>query len=306
MLKPFIKRLLGQFSHAATLLRWPALCAVLLLLEACSTGGGGPAIRKPVRTAADAPQVPIAISAAVQSDFKKALGLMKKQQYPEAIVALEDILSRNKQLPGALVNLAIAHMHIADAIELDSDENKTAFSERYAKAEQALKGAISVNARSAVAHHQLGLLYRKTGRFPEARESYETAIDLQPDYALARLNLGILCDIYMQALECAIEHFEKYRRLVPENNDKVKLWLSDLYPRAGIPQPADEPEPAPEDVLSEDITESAEVSATMEGQLEADTGTDTGTNSGASSNEPVAAATKPSTETLPAASGSAP
>src|SRR5690606_36257218 len=133
------------------------------------------------------------------------------------------ILAENDQLPGAQINLAIAYMNVE--LEGQGDKQREA---NLKKAEQALTRAVEVNADDAVAHHQLGLLYRKTGRFAEARKAYERAISIESTYAIAHLNLGILCDIYLQQLECAIDHFEKYRALTPEEGDKVNLWLSDL------------------------------------------------------------------------------
>ena len=42
----------------------------------------------------------------------------------------------------------------------------------------------------------LGVAYRQQGRFTQAREAYEQALQIDPDYAAATLNLGILNDLY--------------------------------------------------------------------------------------------------------------
>lgn len=203
-----------------------ALSAALLGMLAGCAGGGSELKTSPDRTS----RTPVPISAALQSDFNKALGLMKKGAYREAIPMLEAILAENDRLPGAQINLAIACMNVEP--EGLGDGGREA---NLKKAEQALSRAVDVNPNDAVAHHQLGLLYRKTGRFDQARKAYERAISIEPTYASAHLNLGILCDIYLQQLECAIDHFEKYRALAPEENGKVELWLSDLRQRAGLP-----------------------------------------------------------------------
>lgn len=202
------------------------LAALLSLLGGCAGGGAG-VKTSPTRAA----RTPVPISAALQSDFDKALSLMKKGAYREAIPVLEAILAENDQLPGAQINLAIACMNV----EPEGRDGERQREANLKKAEQALTRAVEVNPDDAVAHHQLGLLYRKTGRFAEARKAYEQAISIESTYALAHLNLGILCDIYLQQLECAIDHFEKYRALAPEEGDKVNLWLSDLRQRAGLP-----------------------------------------------------------------------
>lgn len=195
------------------------------LLVGCA-GGGGTVKSSPTRAA----RTPVPISASLQSDFNKALSLMKKGAYEEAIPLLEAILAENDQLPGAQINLAIAYMNIEPG-----DQDGKQREANLKKAEQALSRAVEVNPDDAIAHHQLGLLYRKTGRFADARKAYERAISIESTYAMAHLNLGILCDIYLQQPECAIDHFEKYRALVPEAGEKVGLWLSDIRQRAGLP-----------------------------------------------------------------------
>ena len=119
-------------------------------------------------------------------------------------------------------------------MKLAGDDDKT----NYEKAEKVLTRAIEVNPRNEVAQFQLGLLYRKTGRFELSRKAYEQAIKLNRNYAMAHYNLGILCDIYMQQPKCAIEHYENYQTLVPEDSEQVGKWLTDLRRRAGIPEPA--------------------------------------------------------------------
>lgn len=201
------------------------LLATVFLLSACGGTGG---MKRPDGRSA---RTPVPVSASIQGDFNKALALMKKGAYREAIPELEAILAKNDKLPGAQINLAIACMNV----ETDSKEARDA---NMKKAGQALQSAVEINPNDSVAHHQLGLYYRKTGRFEEARKAYERAILLQPDYQMAHLNLGILCDIYLQQPECAIRHFEKYLSLAPDEGEKVSLWLADVRQRAGIPAPA--------------------------------------------------------------------
>lgn len=201
---------------------------ILLCLAALLAGCTGGPVRR-----GEGERAPVPISASQRNDFDKALALMKKEQYEKAIPLLEAILAENDRLPGTHINLAIAYMN------LDGEDEDS----RYRKAEDALLQAVEIDPREAVAQHQLGLLYRKTGRLEQALQAYEKALKIDPEYAMAHYNLAVLCDIYLQQLECAIEHFEAYRRLLPEGeseqSEKVGLWLADLRRRAGVPEPAE-------------------------------------------------------------------
>ncbi|MBN1379180.1 MAG: tetratricopeptide repeat protein [Gammaproteobacteria bacterium] len=194
----------------------------LLMIGSCADTG-------PARTTSGAvrDRSPVPISAAQRNDFNQALGFMKKEQYEKALPLLEGIYKENDSMPGTNINLAIAYMKLADE---DDKESLT-------KAENALTKAIEINPRNEVAQFQLGLLYRKTGRFELSRKAYEQALKVNRNYAMAHYNLGILCDIYLQQPKCAIEHFENYQKLVPQDAKQVGMWLSDIRRRAGIPEP---------------------------------------------------------------------
>lgn len=61
---------------------------------------------------------------------------------------------------------------------------------------------------------------------------YEKVIKVYPQFLPARKNLGILCDLFMADLECAISHYETFLKFQP-NDKEVKIWLVDLKRRAG-------------------------------------------------------------------------
>jgi Flp pilus assembly protein TadD len=187
-----------------------------LLLKGCA-GCAGPS---------GLARAPASVSAGMQGDFRRALELMQAGKYAAAVPVLEGVVARNNQLPGAHINLAIASM------------NAEGGKEYYEKAEKSLLRAIQINPRQPVAYNQLGLLYRRTGRFDESRKAYRQAISLDSRYAMPYLNMGILCDIYLQDFTCAIEHFEKYTLLAPADAEKTAGWLADLRRRAGIPEPS--------------------------------------------------------------------
>jgi tetratricopeptide (TPR) repeat protein len=152
----------------------------------------------------------------VKSDFEKALQLIEEEQYEDGIELLEEVTEAAPNATAAHLNLGIAHGLVGD----------------WEPAEESIKTALKLSPRHPVALNELGIVYRKTGRFDEARESYEGALAVFPEFHFARRNLAILCDVYMADMACAIEHYELYAEVVPED-EAVAMWIKDLRNRMG-------------------------------------------------------------------------
>jgi tetratricopeptide (TPR) repeat protein len=89
-----------------------------------------------------------------------------------------------------------------------------------------------LNAAHPVAYNELGLIYRRQGRFALAREGYEKALAAFPSLHVARKNLGILCDLYLRDPTCALANYEAYSALVPEDA-QAPIWIADIRSRVG-------------------------------------------------------------------------
>jgi len=150
----------------------------------------------------------------VEDDFDLALVQLKNEKYDEAIVLLEKVIAKEKRLPAPFVNLGMAYNKKGD----------------FKKAEQNLLWALKIKLTHPVANNQLGLLYRKKGRFNDARKAYTNALTEYPDNLSILKNLGILCEIYMRDLPCALKQYEHYLSLRP-NDKTMKIWLADLNQR---------------------------------------------------------------------------
>jgi len=150
----------------------------------------------------------------INQEFQQAVTLLKDEKYPEAIRLLRGVTGKTSKFSGPYIDLGIAYARTG---ELE-------------KAESSLKKALELNPSHPVAANELGLVYRKTGRYKEAREIYEKLLQQYPDFLPAHKNLGVLCDIYIQDLQCALDQYEAYLEGMPDDK-KVKIWVADVKSR---------------------------------------------------------------------------
>jgi Tfp pilus assembly protein PilF len=151
---------------------------------------------------------------AARNDFTRAVAMLDSGHYEQAVDLLEKVIAQSPGVTAPYINLAIAYRRL----------------DKLQQAEAHLKTALEMVPGHPVACNEYGLLYRQTGRFAEARAMYETALGRFPDYYPVHRNLGILCDLYLNDLQCALEHYEIYGRARP-GDEQVQLWIADLRNR---------------------------------------------------------------------------
>jgi tetratricopeptide (TPR) repeat protein len=156
------------------------------------------------------------IDEASRRDFDLAVTMLEEGDYDRAIALLEKVIGKSPGVTAPYINLAIAYRRTG----------------RLEQAEENLKRALELIPEHPVACNEYGLLLRETGRFAEARTMYETAVGRFPDYYPAQRNLGILCDLYLGDPACALEHYELYSEVRPDDG-QVQLWVADLRARLG-------------------------------------------------------------------------
>lgn len=183
------------------------LCALALLLSACASG--------PQTSSRPVDPMNVKVSGSVNRDFLQAVEYLQGERYPEAIELLQSVIEREQRLSAPYVNLGIAHYKSGD--------------EKHA--EESFLQALRAAPRDPVASNELAVLYRRQGRFDEARKTYTESLQLHPENLPLIKNLGILCDLYLQDVNCALAQFEQYLKYQPED-PKVTIWVTDLKRRA--------------------------------------------------------------------------
>ncbi|QKX18871.1 tetratricopeptide repeat protein [Microbulbifer sp. YPW1] len=182
-------------------------CVAALLLSACASG--------PKTSNRPVDPMNVKVAGGVNRDFLQAVEYIQGERYPEAIELLQDVVTREQRLSAPYVNLGIAYFRTGD--------------EKHA--EESFLEALRAAPLDPVASNELAVLYRHQGRFDEARKTYTESLALHPEYLPLIKNLGILCDLYLQDVNCALAQFEQYLKYQPED-PKVSIWVADLKRRA--------------------------------------------------------------------------
>jgi len=227
-MKP-IKFQLPRRQKSRMVARWAILALMLPALAGCITGTAvAPKSVVPQPAELQGPTVaPLAdgrqgfvitevarVDEVARKDFQRAVVMLDKAQYEQAVELLEKVIGQSPGVTAPYINLAIAYRRL-DKLE---------------QAEAHLKTALDLVPGHPVACNEYGLIYRQTGRFAQARAMYETALTRFPDYDPVHRNLGILCDLYLNDLQCALQHYEVYSRKRPEDK-QVQLWITELRNR---------------------------------------------------------------------------
>jgi len=201
-----------------------AAAIAVLLVAGCASDGPQPAERPSAARPAPAqagpedqvwPEVP----PQAQTLFEQATAVMAAGDFVDAELRFKEFLLQYPAFPGAHVNLAIIHAQNGDDLQ----------------AEAAIEAALALDPNNSAALNQKGMLLRRNGKFLEAEAAYLKAVTASPDYALAHYNLGVLNELYLQRLDAALQHFERYQELVGEDK-QVEKWITDLTRRVAASQ----------------------------------------------------------------------
>ncbi|HEC20563.1 MAG TPA: tetratricopeptide repeat protein [Gammaproteobacteria bacterium] len=182
------------------------LAGVVAGLMACAAPGPGGGVSTAPKK--EMPKVDPKIAAAYQA----ALDAMRAGKTAQAEKALRQLSEQYPNYSGPQTNLGILYFH----------QNKLD------KAKASFLAALEINPDNVVSLNHLGIISRNEGDFQQAKKYYEKALKIDPKYAYAHLNYGILLELYMGKRKEALAHYKRYQALTPKEDVEVKKWIVDL------------------------------------------------------------------------------
>lgn len=181
------------------------LTLVALLLSSCAT-------TTETTTVSSSGINPLEQSLSEKSEYKKALTLLNYDKLDAAKEMFQQFRSDRPELAGPYANLAI--------IALKNNEPE--------KALKLVKLALTKNPNLAQALNFLAYLEQVSGEIKSAEKHYKEAIKNKNNYAIAHYNIALLYDVYLQDIESAIPHYERYMELINNEDKNTADWLEQI------------------------------------------------------------------------------
>jgi Tfp pilus assembly protein PilF len=186
------------------LLRIVALSLLAMFLVAC-----GSATKKSYLNEDGSSSIP------PEKAYGYAVKELNKQQFESAVALLEIAVKQDDAGAKQFVNMGIAYSR----------------TEQYEESLKYLTKALALAPGNADILNEIGLLYHEQGKFDLSRQQYVRALSSNPLHMNVNYNLGVLCDLYKEDLDCAIKHYKQYLASSGVDDKQVKVWLKDLAKR---------------------------------------------------------------------------
>lgn len=91
--------------------------------------------------------------------------------------------------------------------------------------------AVELNPDDAVTHNNLALLLKQKHRFKEAAAMLEAGLERSPEVAELHYNLAVISELYLLDLNTALAHYQRYQSLTAGEDKKVTGWIADMERR---------------------------------------------------------------------------
>ncbi len=101
---------------------------------------------------------------------------------------------------------------------------------QYLKSIEAYKRSVELKPDDPEVMTDLGIMYRRVGEPEKAAELFRKVTQIDPRHAQSLFNLGIVLQNDLKDLSGAIEAWEKYLRIAPDNvhAGMVRAWVEEL------------------------------------------------------------------------------
>jgi len=187
------------------------------ILAGCGTAGGFADERRLANASAETPAgLDAPVSPETESRYAALLDRLRAGD-AAAVADLEKFSAEYPGFAGPLVNLGLVRARAGDE----------------AGAITLFERAAAVCSHCGPVWNELGVLHARQGRFVDAEAAYQRAIELEPDFAAAYYNLGIIYELYIPRPELAVQNYEQYLQLGTGDGDEVQKWVTDLRRRSG-------------------------------------------------------------------------
>ncbi len=175
--------------------------------------------------------------------IKKAQLYLIMRDYDNTYSTISELLSIDKLNPIAYFVNAIAYLeeqdttnairnlHIAVDQKQDYYEAQLQLGVLYSDKKNPvainyLQNSINLKPRTIEPYHQLGLFFQENNRVQSAIITYNSILDIEPEFVPALYNLGYIQLVYQQNFVRAIDYFSKVVQLTPEY---AEAWYNRGY-----------------------------------------------------------------------------
>lgn len=186
-------------------MRYINLIIIAALLTSCATTNETSSI-------ASSGLSPLEQSDSEREQYQRAVALLKSNKLGAAKSIFLEFKSDRPELAGPYANLAV--------IALKNNKPE--------KALDLVKIALTKNPKMAEALNLLAYLEQISGEIKSAEKHYKEAIANKENYAIAHYNIALLYDVYLQNVEKAIPHYERYMSLTNNQDKNTSDWLEQI------------------------------------------------------------------------------